>query len=71
MVRDFRNVKGQSGREKSERRLKEAIELLKLITSKWWFCWFELHQTQVVFCVVWMKCIDQCTTTTLLSLGSV
>ncbi|VVB12156.1 unnamed protein product [Arabis nemorensis] len=29
-----RNVKGQSGREKSERRLKEAIELLKLITSK-------------------------------------
>ncbi|KFK28761.1 hypothetical protein AALP_AA7G043400 [Arabis alpina] len=29
-----RNVKGQSGREKSERRFKEAIELLKLITSK-------------------------------------
>lgn len=32
----FRNVKGQSGKEKSEgRRLKEAVELLKLITSRW------------------------------------
>ncbi|CAH8345693.1 unnamed protein product [Eruca vesicaria subsp. sativa] len=29
-----RNVKGQSGKEKSERRLKEAVELLKLITSR-------------------------------------
>ncbi|KAF3534117.1 hypothetical protein DY000_02037722 [Brassica cretica] len=28
------NVKGQSGKEKSERRLKEAVELLKLITSR-------------------------------------
>ncbi|XP_033148066.1 abnormal spindle-like microcephaly-associated protein homolog isoform X5 [Brassica rapa] len=29
-----RNVKGQGGKEKSERRLKEAVELLKLITSR-------------------------------------
>ncbi|CAH2078334.1 unnamed protein product [Thlaspi arvense] len=29
-----RNAKGQSGKEKSERRLKEAVELLKLITSR-------------------------------------
>ncbi|KAF2543195.1 hypothetical protein F2Q68_00029687 [Brassica cretica] len=29
-----RNVKGQSGKEKSERRLKEAVELMKLITSR-------------------------------------
>ncbi|XP_020873234.1 abnormal spindle-like microcephaly-associated protein homolog [Arabidopsis lyrata subsp. lyrata] len=29
-----RNVKGQTGKEKSERRLKEAIELLKLITRR-------------------------------------
>ncbi|KAG7616854.1 IQ motif EF-hand binding site [Arabidopsis thaliana x Arabidopsis arenosa] len=29
-----RNVKGQTGKEKSERRLKEAIELVKLITRR-------------------------------------
>jgi len=33
-VYDFRNVKGQTGKEKSERRLKEAIELVKLITRR-------------------------------------